>query len=657
MAEDDTKGADTAVSENTKENKDEEVRIGVFVCHCGVNIGGFLDVPAVAEYAKTLPGVAHAEANLFTCAADGLTSIQEKIKEKKLNRVIVASCTPRTHQPLFQNTCEEVGLNKYLFYFVNIREQCSWVHMKERDSATEKAKELIRMGVFHAALLEPQEEHKVEVEPRALVIGGGVSGMTAAKAIGNMGFETYLVEKEDKLGGLVLRLNTLYQTGKDAVESLQGLIDEVTNHDKIHLRLNSTLGDLKGYIGNYDATILDGTGKEEAVKVGTIIIATGAEEYKPDEDLYGYGKFSNVVTQLEFEDMVKEGRLPEDLKSVAFIQCVGARGQDKLYCSRICCTISVKNAIKLMDRVTGVAEAAAPDAEPNVAEPAAEETPAEEEGGREGRRARRRDRGARRRRGDRGGEGEGEGRPAAPRGGAGGPEITIFNRGITAYGVHHELKYNEARGKRIKFNRFVPERIPQVIEEDGKLCINYYHETLQTDRKMYPDLVILATPLIQHPDANELSKILKVPLGQDKFFLEAHVKLRPVDFATDGIFLCGTAHAPADINESISQAYGAASHASIPLAKGFVISDAITSFVNPEICTGCGTCIEVCPYTAITKNDEGKAEVNAVICKGCGTCVSSCPERAIDIVGFTNEQIDRQIKAALNVLGAFQEVV
>jgi heterodisulfide reductase subunit A len=643
-----TPPAETGEPEGEQPQILDEPRIGVFVCHCGVNIGGFVDVPGVAEYAKDLPFVVHTENNLFTCAADGLSAIKEAIQSKNLNRVIVASCTPRTHAPLFQATCESAGLNKYLFNFFNIREHCSWVHMKEGDRATEKAKELIRMGVARAILLQPQEEIKVDVEPTALVIGGGISGMIAAKSLGNMGFQTHLIEKESELGGFVRSLHTLYQTGKDANESMQGLIQDIKTHDKIKLYMNTTLKDLQGYIGNYNAVLADKDNNEQEVKIGAIVLATGADEFKP-KGLYGYGEFPNVVTQQEFEAMNKEGKLPEELKNVAFIQCVGARGQEKSYCSRICCAISVKNAIKLVDKAAGgEAPISEPEGAAAPAEKPAEETGADEEAAedsREGRRARRRERRDRRRRADRGAPSgddaeAGESQPSAR--GGGGLEVTIFNRGITTYGVDHELRYNDARGKRVKFNRFVPERLPEVSMENDKLCISYHHETLGMDRKIYPDLIVLATPLVQHPEADELSKILKVPLGQDKFFLEAHVKLRPIDFATDGIFLCGTAHAPADINESVSQAYAAASHAAIPLARGYIIPEAITAEVNPEMCCGCKSCENVCPYSAISlsKTDVGiKAQVILAACKGCGSCSSICPENAIEMRNYTDEQL------------------
>ena len=333
--EDDQEPTPTEKPEKTTKAKEpEELRIGVFVCHCGVNIGGFVDVPNVAEYAKTLPNVAHAENNLFTCAEDGLEAIKTAIKEHNLNRVIVASCTPRTHAPLFQGICEEAGLNKYLFTFSNIREHCSWVHMKEPEKATKKAQELIRMAVARAALLEPQEEVKVDVEPVGLVLGGGISGMTAALNLANQGFEIYLVEKEAELGGFVRNLHTLYQTGKDANESITPIIDKLKSNDKIHLHLESQLTDLEGFIGNYNATITGASGDEKKVKFGTIIVATGAEEYKP-EGLYGYGEFGNIVTLTEYEQMQRDGKLPENLTTVAFIQCVVSRGLVMEYCSII----------------------------------------------------------------------------------------------------------------------------------------------------------------------------------------------------------------------------------------------------------------------------------------------------------------------------------
>jgi heterodisulfide reductase subunit A len=624
---------------------EEDTRVGIFVCHCGVNIGGFVDVPDVAEYAKTLPNVVHAENNLYTCADDGLTAIKTAIKEKNLNRVIVASCTPRTHAPLFMRICEEAGLNKYLFTFVNIREHCSWVHMKEKERGTEKAKDLIKMGVARAVLLEPQKEVKIEVRPSSLVIGGGIAGMTAALNLANQGFETHLIEKENELGGFVRNLDTLYQTGESAQKSIEPLIEKVKNNQNIKLYTSTTLKALEGYIGKYDA-VLNVNGEDKEIGVGTIIVATGAEEHKP-KDLYGLGEFENVVTLTDFEEMVRENRLPSDLKNVAFITCAGSRGQDKEYCSRVCCTVTVKNAMKLMDKT--------PDAEAKVEERVVEEKTVEPEEEKQeepeeetsGRRSRRERRGRRDRRGRRGAD-RGEEKPRE-RGARSGMDVTVFNRGITTYGVEQELMYNTAREKRVKFVRFVPENPPKVTMEDGKLTLSYYHATLQADRKVNPDLIVLATPLTKQEGSEELSKMLKVPLGRDGFFLEAHVKLRPVDFATDGIFLCGTAHGPANIHEAVAQAYGSASHASIPMGKGYVQAEAIVSHVDPERCSGCRSCEVVCPYSSIKFDEDGIAEIVVAACKGCGTCGSICPEKAISMTHYTDEQITAEAIAALEV--------
>lgn len=619
---------------------EEEIRIGVFVCHCGVNIGGFVDVPDVAKYAKTLPNVVHAENNLYTCADDGLTAIKTAIKDLKLNRVIVASCTPRTHAPLFMRICEEAGLNKYLFTFVNIREHCSWVHMKEKEKGTVKAKDLIKMGVARVVLLEPQQEMKIDVRPTSLVIGGGVSGMTAALNLANQGFETHLIEKETELGGFVKKLDTLYQTGESAQSSLEPLIEKVKNNKNIKLYLNTQLKALEGYIGRYDA-VLDVNGEDKEICVGTIIVATGAEEYRPN--VYGLGEFENVVTLSDYEQMVKESKLPPDLKNVAFITCAGSRGQDKEYCSRVCCTITVKNAMKLMDKTPDSEAKVEEKLEEEKAVAPGEEKPQEEETS--ARRSRRERRGRRDRRGRRGGE-RGEEKPRE-RGAKSGMDVTVFNRGITTYGVEQELMYNTAREKRVKFVRYVPENPPKVTMEDGKLTLSYFHATLQADRKMNPDLIVLATPLTKKEGSEELSKMLKVPLGRDGFFLEAHVKLRPVDFATEGIFLCGTAHGPANIHEAVAQAYGSASHASIPMGKGYVQAEAIVSHVDPESCSGCRSCEVVCPYGAIKFDEDGIAEIIVAACKGCGTCGSICPEKAISMTHYTDEQITAEAIAAL----------
>jgi len=606
----------------------EELRIGVFVCHCGTNIGGVVDVKSVAEYAKTLPGVAFTTTNLYTCAEDGLASIRDSIKEHNLNRVIVASCTPRTHAPLFQATVGEAGLNKYLFTFVNIREHCSWVHMKEKDAATEKAKGLIRMGVARARLLTPQDEPKLPVEKSALVIGGGVAGMAAALSIAKQGFPVYLVEKEKELGGFVKNLNNLYVTTKDAMESIRPFIQKVTSHPNIKLYLDSKVSDVYGYIGNYDIKI-DTAGKETKAKVGTIVVATGATEYSK-EGLYGYNVYKNVVTLAEFELMCKKKILPK-AQRFAFIQCAGSRGQDKSYCSRICCNVAIKNAINIVDnygnmlQISEQTKKAVPDI---PVEPKAPEEILDR----------------RRRRRGRGGEEAVEEEKFGP---GEKMEVTVFNRDIMSYGLEHELIFNKAREKRVRFVRYTTDRRPEVVMNGDQLTVKYFHETLKVEREMPVDLVILSTPLVAGPDSETLSKMLKVPLGQDGFFLEAHVKLRPVDFATDGIFVAGTAKGPADITEAIEQGEAASSRAATPLWKGYVQAEALSAKVDTDVCSGCGTCIDVCPYGAPTKKEDGLAEIIAAACKGCGCCGASCPENAIMMTNYTDEQLIAEALAGI----------
>lgn len=612
-------------------DKNEKPRIGVFVCHCGANIGGFVDVPSVAEYAKTLPDVVYATDNLYTCAEDGLASIREGIRKHNLNRVIVASCTPRTHAPLFQATCESAGLNKYMFTFVNIREHCSWVHMKEKERATKKAKDLIRMGVARARLLEPQVEARVDVTPVGLVIGGGVSGMTAALSLANMGFPVHLVERENELGGFVRNLNNLYVTEKSAVETIRPLIERVTAHKNVTLHLNSQVKSVEGFIGNYDVVIGTKGAEDTKIKVGTIIVATGALEFMP-EGLYGYNQYPNVVTLTEFEILCKKKTLPK-LKSVAFIQCVGSRGQVKSYCSRICCNVAIKNAINIVDNydnMLGLAERQGT---------VVEKIPVEQKATDEILERRRRRRGRER--------GEEAGAEEVKLGPAEKIEVTVFNRDVMAYGVEHELAYNKAREKRVKFIRYTTDHLPKVYMEGNQLMVAYFHETLKLERTMPVDMVILSTPLVQQTGAAELSQMLKVPLGQEGFFLEAHVKLRPVDFATDGIYVCGTCRGPADITECTYQAAAAASRAAIPMARGYVQAEALTSVVDENKCTGCGTCIQVCPYGALRKNDRGFAEVIVAACKGCGCCGATCPEGAITMTNYTDAQLLAEAKAAL----------
>ena len=559
----------------------DKPRIGVFVCHCGVNIGSIVNVPEVVECAKTLPNVSYAEENLYTCSSEGLSKMKEAIKKHQLNRIVVASCTPRTHEPLFRSACEEAGVNKYLFHMANIREQCSWVHAKEPRKATEKAKETVRMAVAKAALLEPQAEPEIDVQGSAVVIGGGVSGMTAALSLANQQFKVYLIEKEKELGGKLKELYKLHPNDKPSSEILNEYVLSVRSNPNIQVYTSSTLKHIDGFIGNFEATI-DHEGKEETFNAGTIIVATGADVFKP-RGMYCYGGNKNVITQLEFEKLMKENKL-EKPKNVVMIQCVGAREEKeggRNYCSRICCAVAVKNALQIKELF-----------------------------------------------------------PEA--------EVSILYRDMQTYGKEFEEQYLKARGNFVQFIRYDFENPPEVCTRpDGGLSVKVHDTLVNATLELDADLVVLSTPLVQWEGAKELSKLLKVPLGADGFFFEAHVKLRPVDFATDGIFVCGTAHSPKTIAESIAQAYAAASRAGIPMALGRVRTEAITAFVDEDQCTSCGTCVKLCPYNAIRKDDQGIARVNDVLCKGCGVCAASCPEKAISMRHFSDAQLLAEATAAL----------
>jgi len=564
-----------------KLSKEKQPKIGVFVCHCGVNIGAVVNVPEVVEYAKTLPNVAYAEGNLYTCSSEGLSKMKEAIRKYGLTQVVVASCTPRTHEPLFRGACEEAGLNKYLFHMANIREHCSWVHPKEQEKATQKAKEIVRMAAAKAALLEPQTEPEIDVLPFALVIGGGISGMSAAISLAHQGFSVHLVEKKDVLGGKLNELHKLCPVNKQSSEVVEEFIQAVKSNPKITLHTSSTVRNVDGFIGNFKVT-LDQKGKEKAIDVGTVILATGAEVLEP-KGKYCYGEDPNVITQFELERGMKEGKLKKP-KNVVMIQCVGAR-EDKEggrnYCSRICCATAVKNALEIKELY--------PDS-----------------------------------------------------------EVTVLYRDMQTYGKDFEEYYQKAREQFVQFIRFDAENPPEVIiKSKGEYSVRVEDILINDTVDLDADLIVLSTPLVQTEEAKELSKMLKVPLGADGFFLEAHVKLRPVDFATEGIFVCGTAHSPKTISESIAQAYAAASRAGIPMALKRVRTEAITSIIDEDLCTGCGTCVKLCPYSAIRKNERGIATVNDVLCKGCGVCAASCPEKAITMRHFSDKQVLAEATAAL----------
>ena len=555
----------------------DEPRIGVFVCHCGINIAAYVNVLELVEYAKGLPNVVHAERNLFTCSEEGISAIKRGIKEYDLNRVLVASCTPRTHEPLFRAACEDAGLNKYLFEFVNIRDQCSWVHMREPERATEKARDLIRMGVAKARLLEPLEEIEVKVAPSALVIGGGVVGMEAALNLARQGFDVHLVEKEPELGGTLRSVHKLFPTNQEATKLIRLFVEQVEKHPKIRTYISSKVKEVTGFIGNFDVN-LDGKGGKSKFNVGTIVVATGADKLKPVGQ-YGYGKMPNVITQLELEERMKRG---EPLgQNVVMVNCVGARIPERTYCSRICCMTAIKNASLIK-----------------------------------------------------------ESNPET--------RVWILHRDLMTYGVDFEKYQRRAMEIGVRFIRYSLEKPPEVVGDKKAERINVYHELWGRDMELPCDMLVLTTPLIAGEDNQDISKMLKVSLDEFGFFLEAHLKLRPVEFAVDGIYICGSARWPTDVAEGVSQAFAATSKAAGPLRMGYVKPEAINAFVDEDKCSGCGICELLCPFQAIElqpRGDRRVSHVSEAVCKGCGTCSVACPSGAITMHHFTNEQILAQVEA------------
>lgn len=560
---------------------DEPPRVGVFICHCGSNIASVVDVEAVVQRTRTLPFVVHAERNMYTCADDTQDQIKEKIIKYRLNRVIVASCTPRTHEAIFRDTLRDAGLNPYLLEMANIRDQCSWVHSAEPDKATEKAKDLVRMTVGRTVGLKPLVESTVPVKNAALIIGGGVGGMTAALSIADQGYRVFLVEKENILGGMAREIHeTLDKSNVSAFVS--HLIDRVESHPRIKAYLHSTVKKVDGHVGDFTSDIVT---PETTLKVehGVVILASGAKELKPQS--FGYGKSDKVITQLELSGRIARNELALPEKStIVMIQCVEQRNDERPYCSRVCCTTAVKNALLLRKRY-----------------------------------------------------------PKA--------RILVLYREMRTYGFR-EAAYREAREKGIMFVRYDDKRLPEVAVDNG-LTVRVTDKILGRELIMTPDLLVLAAPIVARDDRQDLSDLLRVPLNADGFFLEAHVKLRPVDFASEGLFLCGTAHAPKFISETISQANAVAARSASILSCKRMPVGAQTAWVDPNKCIACMTCVHVCPYLAPQIGKDNKVEVQAAVCMGCGSCTSSCPAKAITL----HHYLDVQILGAINSLlaGTFEE--
>lgn len=558
----------------------ERPRIGVFVCRCGINIAGTVNVTAVRDYAATLPYVDYVSDNLYSCSQDTQDSMAQIIKSKKLNRVVVAACTPKTHEPLFQETLVNAGLNKYLFEMANIRNHDSWVHKNNPNLATEKAKDLVRMAVSKVSLMQPLDEAELKVNQRAMVIGGGITGMSAAKILADQGYESHIIERSDRLGGQAL---SLFRTikGEDIQKELADLIKEVEQHPNIRVHMNTNLTSVEGFVGNFIST-LSGNGSEEKLEHGVTVIATGAKPLQTNE--YLYGKDERILSSLELDrKLIDNDPSLKNLNSAVFIQCVGSREPERPYCSRVCCTHSVDNALELKKL---------------------------------------------------------------------NPDMNVFvlYRDIRTYG-EKEYVFQKAREAGVIFIRFSLANKPEVEIKDGKVTVKVIDHVLGRPVEIETDILTLATAIVPYKD-EKLAQFFKVPLNEDGFFVEKHAKLGPSEFATDGVFLCGLAHYPKPIDEAIAQGQAAASRAITLLAQKTIHTSGTVAKTDPVICSSCGVCVSICPYSAPYFMEEGpfsgKAKINPVLCKGCGLCVASCRSGAIHLQGFDNDQIFAQIYAMID---------
>jgi heterodisulfide reductase subunit A len=566
------RGTEITVQELVEE-KDvtgEEPRVGVFVCHCGINISQTVDVKGVAEETRALPNVVLADDLMYACAPDGQEKIKQLINEHKLNRVVVASCTPRTHAPLFEDTIREVGLNKCLFELADIREQCSWCHMGQREIATAKAKDIVRMNVAKASLLQPVQTDTVDVTPAAMVIGGGVAGMTSALSLADQGFDVHLVEKDDRLGGLAAQV---YRTldGSDVQAFVRDKIAAVENHPRINVHLGTEVETTGGYVGSFKTTLAN----SDRFDHGAIVVATGGVEYKPQE--YGYPDSDRIITQRELEKRIAEG-LDPGRGHYLMIQCVGSREEPFNYCSRICCQDAVKNAIAIKEK--------SPEA-----------------------------------------------------------HVTIFYRDVRTYGLWEDF-YQRARDLGVLFVRFERDAKPRVDATGDRIQVSAFDYMLNREIRLFPDTVVLSAGLRPHPLAEKVGKQYKLTRNPDGYFLEAHVKLRPVDFPSEGIYVAGLAHAPKNLDETISQALAAAGRAGVLLSHDKLAVSGIIAKHDRDRCMSCLACVRVCPFGSPFIDEDGKVSHNEVLCTGCGICAGICPAKAFQVNCFRDDQIDAMIDAA-----------
>ena len=569
--------------------------MGVFVCDCGSNIAGVVDVPQVVAYAKGLPNVAFVDEGRWSCSVDALSDMQESIKEHHLNRVVIASCTPRTHEPLFKRNVKEAGLNPYLLEFVSIREQVSWVHMNEPEMATDKAKDLVRMGVAKAVLLEEGEEIRLPVKQECLVIGGGVAGMTAALNVAQQGFDAIILEKEPHLGGILNKVTTVShdQNEMAAADIVKAKVDLVETHPNITIYRNAAIEEIEGYIGNYRVTLKpNGDGPGEPLDISTIIVATGMNEIEP-EGFYGYGSDPRVVTQLQLEGMIKgmqraEGggldvkfQIPDSkfqIQDVVIINCVDSKNETR-GCCNIGCPVSVKNALALKNLKNDI-------------------------------------------------------------------RVHILYRDLSMVKEEH-FHLDAAKEAGVKFIRFPDDRYPEVTDESGRLCVRVHDILLGREFTIPSDLLVLTTAFKGDDTVDEIKGLLKVSASADGFFQEAHAKLGPVDFPADGISLCGCAKSPKNYRESCEEGIAAAMRVSIPMKNGYIEAEGIVADIDLTDCNNCGLCYKRCPYNAIKVVEEAEPAVIKALCKGCGLCAADCPKECITIVHYSDEQLLAQVEAAL----------
>ncbi|OQX91782.1 MAG: hypothetical protein B6D58_06365, partial [candidate division Zixibacteria bacterium 4484_95] len=558
-------------------------RIGVFICHCGINIAGVLDVAALKKYAERLPGVVFVQESLFLCSNDGQKCLQDTIIKKKLNRIVAAACTPRTHEPIFRESCEQVGLNPYLFEIVNVRDQCSWVHTDTPEIATQKAKDLIRMGVARARHLQPLHKQSIPINQSVLIIGGGVAGMRAALDLEAQGFKVYLIEKEGRLGGYLNNLTRVYPADLLAVELARTMVEKL-RASRVEVMPSTQINSITGFVGNFDVSTSYGN-----FKVGTIVVATGADIYKPNGE-FGYGQYENVITNQELENILHDtkgslkikGKTP---KTVVFIQCVGSRNPEKNPgCSRFCCPTTIKQAVRLREN---------------------------------------------------------------------GVNVAVLHRDMRTVGAKAEEHYRHARALGVRFIRYTSERLPRVIGNANQAeAVDILELALNRVLEIDVDYIVLAAGMVPNKESTDkLHEILKLPIGADGFFMERHAKLGPVETTTEGVFLAGCVSGPKDISDSIAQGSAAAAKVASFIARDTVMLEPITCVVQQDLCRACGRCVEICEYHApsLIEIVPGLkvAEINQALCKGCGTCASWCPTGAIEAQHFTDKQIDSMMEALL----------